>query len=185
LQIDEAFHIFDGVRNVVDLCAAPGSWSQVLSRKLYLPAVAAARQSHTASGGTTVNDKASIVDAAALGQHSPTMDSRNVDGGCELPKIVAIDLQPMAPLEGVLQLQGDITSEATAAEVIAHFDGGRADLVVCDGAPDGEFLAGFFFKQVKYTFLRKLTVGFCRRSYFWCSMCYYLNSVLSFLFLSF
>ena len=32
--------------------------------------------------------------------------------------------------------QGDITSEETAREVIAHFDGGQADLVVSDGAPD-------------------------------------------------
>ena len=30
LQVDEAFCILDGVRHVVDLCAAPGSWSQVL-----------------------------------------------------------------------------------------------------------------------------------------------------------
>lgn len=29
LQIDEEFNIFDGVKRVVDLCAAPGSWSQV------------------------------------------------------------------------------------------------------------------------------------------------------------
>jgi tRNA (cytidine32/guanosine34-2'-O)-methyltransferase len=29
LQIDEAFSILDGVHHVVDLCAAPGSWSQV------------------------------------------------------------------------------------------------------------------------------------------------------------
>ena len=42
----------------------------------------------------------------------------------------------MAPIEGVTQLQGDITSLATAREVIRHFDGGRADLVVSDGAPD-------------------------------------------------
>ena len=49
---------------------------------------------------------------------------------------MAIDLQPMAPIEGVTQLQGDITSLATAQEVIRHFDGGRADLVVSDGAPD-------------------------------------------------
>ena len=35
------------------------------------------------------------------------------------PKIVAVDLQPMAPIEGVTQLQGDITSEETAAAVRA------------------------------------------------------------------
>ena len=29
LQIDEAFSILKGVHHVVDLCAAPGSWSQV------------------------------------------------------------------------------------------------------------------------------------------------------------
>lgn len=37
LQIDEVYEIFKGVSRAVDLCAAPGSWSQVLSRKLYLP----------------------------------------------------------------------------------------------------------------------------------------------------
>jgi 23S rRNA U2552 (ribose-2'-O)-methylase RlmE/FtsJ len=26
-----------GVKRAVDLCAAPGSWSQVLSRKIYEP----------------------------------------------------------------------------------------------------------------------------------------------------
>ncbi|KAG2454785.1 hypothetical protein HYH02_000620 [Chlamydomonas schloesseri] len=98
LQIDEAFDIFTGVEHAVDLCAAPGSWSQVLSRKLYLPALRA-------------------------GNPNP-------------PTIVAVDLQPMAPIEGVIQLQGDITSEATAKQVISHFHGQPADLVVCDGAPD-------------------------------------------------
>lgn len=46
----------------------------------------------------------------------------------------------MAPIEGVVQLQGDITSEATARQVISHFLGHQADLVVCDGAPDGPLL---------------------------------------------
>lgn len=59
--------IFIGVRRVVDLCAAPGSWSQVLSRRLYLPAKRA--------------------------------------GAEELPKIVAVDLQPMAPIEGIIDIQ--------------------------------------------------------------------------------
>lgn len=43
----------------------------------------------------------------------------------------------MAPIEGVTQIQGDITSEVTAKEVISHFDGEYADIVVSDGAPDG------------------------------------------------
>ncbi|KAF3656925.1 putative desiccation-related protein PCC13-62-like [Capsicum annuum] len=101
LQIDEEFNIFEGVKRVVDLCAAPGSWSQVLSRTLYLPA-----------------------------KLSP--DTKDDD----LPLIVAIDLQPMAPIEGVIQVQGDITNAKTAEVVIRHFDGCKADLVVCDGAPD-------------------------------------------------
>lgn len=98
LQVDETFDIFNGVRHAVDLCAAPGSWSQVLSRKLYLPALKA--------------------------------------GATDPPKIVAVDLQPMAPIEGVTLIQGDITSEKTALQVISHFEGHHADLVVCDGAPD-------------------------------------------------
>lgn len=42
----------------------------------------------------------------------------------------------MAPLEGVIQIQGDITKYETAAQIIENFEGDRADLVVCDGAPD-------------------------------------------------
>ena len=51
-------------------------------------------------------------------------------------KIVAVDLQAMAPLPGVTQLQGDITKVSTAESIVAHFEGDKADLVVCDGAPD-------------------------------------------------
>ena len=51
-------------------------------------------------------------------------------------KIVAVDLQAMAPLPGVIQMQGDITKLSTANKIVEHFSGGEADLVVCDGAPD-------------------------------------------------
>lgn len=46
LQINDEFNIFEGlpviysllgVKRVVDLCAAPGSWSQVLSNKIFIP----------------------------------------------------------------------------------------------------------------------------------------------------
>jgi len=97
LQINENFDLFTGVKRVVDLCAAPGSWSQVLSRKL--------------------------------------IEERKEEDAADV-KIVAVDLQAMAPLPGVIQIQGDITKVSTANEIIQHFEGEPADLVVCDGAPD-------------------------------------------------
>lgn len=105
LQLNEQYDLFFAttpcgqrarVKRVVDLCAAPGSWSQVLSRKL-----------------------------------APTEED------AAPPVIVAVDLQLMAPLDGVIQLQGDITRKETADEIIRLFKGELADLVVCDGAPDG------------------------------------------------
>ncbi|KAI9347753.1 FtsJ-like methyltransferase-domain-containing protein [Obelidium mucronatum] len=89
LQVDEEFNVFANVSHVVDLCAAPGSWSQVLERKLK-----------------------------------------------EGSKIVAVDLQKMAPIPGVIQLQGDITKESTAREIQRNLGNSLAQLVVCDGAGD-------------------------------------------------
>ena len=40
----------------------------------------------------------------------------------ELPLIVAIDLQPMAPIEGVIQVQGDITN-AQIVDIVSVFKG--------------------------------------------------------------
>lgn len=42
----------------------------------------------------------------------------------------------MAPIPGVVCIQGDITAQATAEQIIQHFQGDLADLVICDGAPD-------------------------------------------------
>ncbi|CAH8641023.1 unnamed protein product [Heterobilharzia americana] len=102
LQIDDEYGILSSTENtplkrVVDLCAAPGSWSQVLSKRLW--------------------------------ESKSPEDQRSV-------KIVAVDLQAMAPIPGVIQIQGDITSQDTALQIIKHFDGKLAQLVVCDGAPD-------------------------------------------------
>jgi tRNA (cytidine32/guanosine34-2'-O)-methyltransferase len=51
-------------------------------------------------------------------------------------RVVAVDLQEMAPIPGVVCIQGDITAQATAEQIIQHFQGDLADLVICDGAPD-------------------------------------------------
>ncbi|ODQ66207.1 FtsJ-domain-containing protein [Nadsonia fulvescens var. elongata DSM 6958] len=96
LQLDSQFHLFEGVRRVVDLCAAPGSWSQVLSRELH----------------------------------------DNVEKDVTPAKIVSVDLQPMAPINGVTTLQADITHPATLERILTIFGGEPADLVISDGAPD-------------------------------------------------
>lgn len=46
------------------------------------------------------------------------------------------DLQPMAGLPGVIQIQGDITKLETAESIISHFGDEKAQLVISDGAPD-------------------------------------------------
>lgn len=89
LQLNETFQFLDNVENVVDLCAAPGSWSQVLS------------------------------------QFTP-----------DTAKIVSVDLQPISPIDGVITIQADITHPATITQILEHFEGLKADIVVSDGAPD-------------------------------------------------
>ena len=54
----------------------------------------------------------------------------------EKPYIVAVDLQTMSPIPGVKCIKGDITSEATALQIIDALGGAKAQIVVCDGAPD-------------------------------------------------
>nr|CAH7761629.1 unnamed protein product [Callosobruchus chinensis] len=124
LQIDEKFHIFDGVTKAVDLCAAPGSWSQVLSRRLYLGEEIVIKDKCCLFYNEMLNDKVE--------------EPKEASGSCrnESVKIVAVDLQPMSPLPGVIQIQGDITKYSTALEIMKHFEGDYAELVVCDGAPD-------------------------------------------------
>ncbi|XP_051153080.1 putative tRNA (cytidine(32)/guanosine(34)-2'-O)-methyltransferase [Leptopilina boulardi] len=102
LHIDNKFNIFEDVSKAVDLCAAPGSWSQVLSKRL-----------------------------------NEVFKEKSEKGNDILsPKIISVDLQAMSPIEGVTQIQGDITKVSVAEEIISHFGNENADLVVCDGAPD-------------------------------------------------
>ena len=117
LQIDESFHIFDNVTRAVDLCAAPGSWSQVLATRL---------PENLAKARAAAAEDDSAVAGVAAG--SP----RNDDDDC---RIVAVDLQDMAPIPGVRIFQGDITTTDTANKIISLL-GCKAQLVVCDGAPD-------------------------------------------------
>ena len=50
-------------------------------------------------------------------------------------QVVTVDLQPMEPLPGVVEIQGDFTDSAILEAVVAALPGGSADLVMSDAAP--------------------------------------------------
>jgi tRNA (cytidine32/guanosine34-2'-O)-methyltransferase len=142
LQLDEEFNLFEGVTRVVDLCAAPGSWSQVLSRVLI-------KGEKFGRAGMQEKQAATRDYVLGSGQKEKTMDKQ----GDERPKprenvrIVAIDLQPMSPLEGVTTMRADITHPSTIPLMLKALDpdtydpsatmgSSPVDLVISDGAPD-------------------------------------------------
>lgn len=161
IQIDEQFDLFEHenpekVTRVVDLCAAPGSWSQVLSRVLIKGESFGRRtwidkkrrDKEALQNGETPNEA-----PTQIGESNPDAElkpRKNV-------KIVSIDLQPMAPLEGITTLKADITHPSTIPLLLRALDPEAyessnsdstsntpaelrqphpVDLVISDGAPD-------------------------------------------------
>lgn len=125
LHLDEEFDLFTNVRTAVDLCAAPGSWSQVLGQKLK-------PKSKQGGEGTRVVscDLQPMVcpmsHVLCLHRHEST-DQRTI--------------RSQAPLPNITTLQTDITLPSTIPLVLDALGGRKADLVVCDGAPDGKLLS--------------------------------------------
>ncbi|CAF3643220.1 unnamed protein product [Fusarium graminearum] len=150
LQLDEEFDLFADVTRVVDLCAAPGSWSQVLSRVLI---------KGEKFGRAAWQDKEAKFRQQMLGilpkdgddEQQTTEIQQNEEEPAkprEDVKIVSIDLQPISPLAGITTLRADITHPATVPLLLSALDssydpkaaGTQAshpvDLVLSDGAPD-------------------------------------------------
>lgn len=140
LQIDEEFNLFEGVTRVVDLCAAPGSWSQVLSRIL----IKGEDLGRAAWENKQAKAQLALSGHVSTEEESKTRPKRQP--GQDI-KIVAIDLQPMSPLEGIITLRADITHPSTIPLLLKALDpesfdpasvtaSHPVDLVISDGAPD-------------------------------------------------
>lgn len=151
IQLDEQFDLFSGVNRVVDLCAAPGSWSQVLSRVLIKGESFGRRaweenqkrRSDFLPGGDEEKEGDGRQDRREekQGNNGDLRPRKDV-------KIVAVDLQPMASLEGITSLKGDITTPSTVTRILQALDPDTyvddaedsgshpVDLVLSDGAPD-------------------------------------------------
>ncbi|KAI1116542.1 FtsJ-like methyltransferase-domain-containing protein [Nemania sp. NC0429] len=150
LQLDEEFDLFANVTRVVDLCAAPGSWSQVLSRIL----IKGEKFGRTAWEDREVKFRQQML--GLVGSLNPPIVSSVVEANSEAEepkprenvKIVAIDLQPISPLPGIVTLRADITHPATVPLLLKALDpdfdanarsqqtAHPVDLVLSDGAPD-------------------------------------------------
>lgn len=144
IQLDEQFDLFDGVTRVVDLCAAPGSWSQVLSRVLI---------KGESFGRRAWEEKQRREQDIISGARERLKDDEKLPAQGELRprqgvKIVAVDLQPMSSLEGITTIKGDITHPSTIPKILHALDPetysadstaegtNPVDLVLSDGAPD-------------------------------------------------
>lgn len=143
IQLDEQFDLFNGVTRVVDLCAAPGSWSQVLSRVLI---------KGESFGRRAWEEKQKRERGVVLGEVA-SEGEQQIEVGLKPRKgvkIVAVDLQPMASLEGITTLKGDITHPSTIPRILQALDpetykpdegagesgSNPVDLIISDGAPD-------------------------------------------------
>ncbi|CAK0869309.1 unnamed protein product [Prorocentrum cordatum] len=160
LQIDEELNLLEGVRNVVDLCAAPGSWSQVLASRLLAPRAEIEAPSRGGGGAAAAADAASIVavDMYAIQRRRSclSMNSR----GSRRPFSDFLD-----PIRGVTESSAYVVFFSSGdgahcrrssgagghhpcvhgpgSEVLGHLRGDPADLVVCDGAPDATGVGDF------------------------------------------
>lgn len=91
IQVDSYFNLLENSSIIVDLCAAPGGFSQVCSERL-----------------KNKSEK----------------------------KIISVDLQEIAPIDGVDIIIGDITNQETLQKILLLGGNKKVDLVLCDGAPD-------------------------------------------------
>ncbi|KAK7993747.1 hypothetical protein PG989_007128 [Apiospora arundinis] len=150
LQLDEEFDLFADVTRVVDLCAAPGSWSQVLSRVL----IKGEKFGRAAWQNREAKFRQQMLGVFGPVKEAPEEHVVEVDPSeDELKprkdvKIVSIDLQPISPLPGIITLRADITHPATVPLLLHALDpdydatskdqkaAHPVDLVISDGAPD-------------------------------------------------
>lgn len=111
IGIDEQDRLIRPGMVVVDLGSTPGSWSQVVRRRL-------ARKSLS-------TDEAKADDARGEAAQLP------LEG-----RIIALDLLPMEPIAGVEFIQGDFREAEVLSLLETSLQGQRLDLVLSDMAPN-------------------------------------------------
>ena len=114
MELDEKYKLMRKGMRVVDLGAAPGSWTQVAQR--------------------------------ILGNSG---------------QVIALDILPMEPLNGVTFIQGDFTEDEPLALLEATLDGQNVDLVLSDLAPNMSGMGAV--DQPRIMYLAELALAFAEK----------------------
>lgn len=117
IELDEKEHLLRPGMIVVDLGAAPGSWTQVVKEKLVRP-------------------------------------DGSING-----RIIAMDILPMDPIEGVDFIQGDFREQEVADQLAAILNGDKVDVVISDMAPNLSGIAAA--DAARSLLLNELALEFC------------------------
>lgn len=116
-ELDDREHLLKRGMTVVDLGAAPGSWTQIVRERL-------------------VNKQGEI------------------EG-----RIIAMDILPMDPIDGVVFLQGDFREQEVADRLAEILDGDKVDVVLSDMAPNLSGIAAA--DAARSLLLNELGLEFC------------------------
>lgn len=117
IELDEKEHLLRPGLTVVDLGAAPGSWTQIVRERL--------------------------------------ADKKGQIRG----RIIAMDILPMEPIEGVTFVQGDFREQSVADQLAEILNGDKVDVVLSDMAPNLSGIAAA--DAARSLLLNELGLEFC------------------------
>ncbi len=136
-EIDEQDDLIRPGQVIVDLGAAPGSWSQYV-----INALRHKTSGHSKKGSVPAfNKKGAAVSAiqqqpiAPEAQDVPTVVPEEASA-LPLGTLIALDLLPMEPLTGVHFIQGDFREDAVLEILRTTLENRQVDLVISDMAPN-------------------------------------------------
>ncbi|WP_024901446.1 RlmE family RNA methyltransferase [Robbsia andropogonis] len=135
-EIDEQDKLIRPGMVIVDLGAAPGSWSQYARNRLGMLSRKKSDVGTQQDGHAVATDAASMRKAAERAQPaspalSPDQPSTALNG-----RIIALDMLPMAPIADVAFLQGDFREDDVLEKLEKMLGGCKVDLVISDMAPN-------------------------------------------------
>lgn len=166
LEMQEKFNLLHEGQVVVDVGAAPGSWSQIAVEKV-LPHL----NNNNIINNYNINNKMNNSNKNSnnsnfMSLNNPYNKSQNSNNSTDTPNtqglVLGIDLQSIQPLPGVTFLcNSDIMQQSTQQQVLSILNPRRADVVLSDVAPqatgvrelDGEASTHLLYTVLKFSLL--------------------------------